>query len=185
VQLGLGDAVLCAKNIIGNEFFAVLLADELMYGEGSSCLQQMLDGYQQTQSSIIAVQAVLESEVSRYGIVGFKKNQATDLKRMNAMIEKPEPAVAPSHLAAIGRYILSPRIFNILEQIEVGKGSEIQLTDAISRLLLQENVYAHTLQGRRYDCGSKLGYIQATIDFALEHPEIAAGVREHLLKKKY
>ena len=185
VQLGLGHAVLCARNIIGNEFFAVLLADELIQGRESSCLQQMLAVYQQTQSSVIAVQPVEKAEVSRYGIVGLEQNQLSDLNLMNAMVEKPQPSAAPSNLAAIGRYILSPNIFNMLERIEAGAGSEIQLTDAISRLLLQEKVYAHSLQGTRYDCGSKLGYIQATIDFALDHPEIAAGVREHLLKKKY
>lgn len=181
VQLGLGHAVLCAKNIIGDEFFAVLLADELIQGKGSSCLQQMLDIYHQTSSSVIAIQSVQPSEVNRYGIVGVAENN-----RMTAMIEKPEASTAPSNLAAIGRYILSPQIFNILEGVEVGTSGEIQLTDAISGLLLQEKVYAHRVQGQRYDCGSKLGYIQATIDFALAHPEIGDQVREylHVLKKQ-
>jgi len=123
---------------------------------------------------------VQPSEVHRYGIVGLAENN-----RMNAMVEKPEAFAAPSNLAAIGRYILSPQIFNILEKVEIGAGSEIQLTDAISDLLLQEKVYAHCVKGQRYDCGSKFGYIQATIDFALAHPEIGSQVREYLhgLKK--
>lgn len=181
VQLGLGHAVLCAKNIIGHEFFAVLLADELIQGSGSSCLQQMLGVYEQTASSVIAVHPVDPSEVHRYGIVGL-----TEGNRMTTMVEKPQASIAPSNFAAIGRYILSPHIFNILEGVKVGAGSEIQLTDAISGLLSQEKVYAHCVQGQRYDCGSKLGYIQATIDFALAHPEIGSQVREHLhgLKKQ-
>ena len=175
VQLGLGHAVLCAKNIVGNDFFVVLLADELIQGNGSSCLQQMLGIYQQTSSSVIAVQSVEPSEVNRYGIVGLAGNN-----RVTAMVEKPEASAAPSNFAAIGRYILSPQIFNILESVEMGAGNEIQLTDAISGLLLQEEVYAHCVQGQRYDCGSKLGYIKATIDFALAHPEIGDQVREYL-----
>lgn len=182
VQLGLGHAVLCAKNIIGDDFFAVLLADELIYGAEFSCLQQLVNIHKETQASVIAVQPVEASEVSRYGIVGIKENPLSNLQQMTEMIEKPDISAAPSCLAAIGRYILSPHIFTILEGLEVGKGKEIQLTDAISRLLLQEKVYAHSLKGKRYDCGSKLGYIQATIDLALEHPEIGKQTREYINK---
>lgn len=182
VQLGLGHAVLCARPIIGNEFFAVLLADEFIQGNQRSCLEQLLSVHQQTKSSVLAVQAVEASEVNRYGIVGFDQGASVDLQKpITRMVEKPELSVAPSNLAAIGRYILSPAIFDILQGVEVGMGHEIQLTDAISRLLLQEPVFAHCLEGRRYDCGSKLGYVQATMALALNHPEIGPAVEAHLL----
>lgn len=169
--LGLGHAVLCAKKVVGDEPFAVLLADDLIEGYQQGCLQSMIEKYQQTQSSVIAVESVAPSETSKYGIVALtKENNST---RIQTIVEKPKPENAPSNLAAVGRYILTPRIFPLLEKIERGAGGEIQLTDAISRLLQEQAVHVHRLQGKRYDCGSKLGYLQATIYYALKHAEVA------------
>lgn len=175
--LGLGHAVLCAKPVIGDEPFAVLLADDLIDGIGASCLEQLLPLYNQTGSSVIAVQKVPRSEIQKYGIIGLQNNSRS---LIHEIIEKPSPDIAPSNLAAVGRYIFTPRIFDCLNKLEVGMGNEMQLTDAIAHLLQSEPVHAHELLGKRYDCGSKLGYLQATIAFALRHPEVREEFRTHL-----
>lgn len=177
--LGLGHAVLCAKSVVGNEPFAVLLADDLVDGEGQGCLQQMLKLFQKTASSVIAVERVEPSETDKYGIVSLE-DSTQDAGRINGMVEKPAIAEAPSNLAAIGRYILTPRIFTLLEAIATNAAGELQLTDAISLLLQEQAVYAYPFVGQRYDCGSKLGYLRATIAYALKHPEIGAEFEAYL-----
>ncbi len=179
-QLGLGHAVLCAKPLIANEPVAILLADDLIGGGHSSCLKQMMDVYNYTKSSVIAAQEVELSETEKYGIMEL---DALEPNRLRSIVEKPKAEEAPSNLAAVGRYILTPRIFPLLETVSFGAGGEIQLTDAISRLLVEEPVYAHKFSGTRYDCGSKLGYLEATIAYALEHPEV--GERFRALINRY
>jgi UTP--glucose-1-phosphate uridylyltransferase len=171
--LGLGHAVLCAKQLIMNEPFAVLLADDLIDGGvHKSCLQQMVDEFHTTQSSIVAVQKIDPAETFKYGIVDVAAADAVSTK-LRGIVEKPQPEVAPSNLGVVGRYILTPAIFTQLESTQRGSGGEIQLTDAIAKLLLEEPVYAYQFLGKRYDCGSKLGYLEATIAYALKHPELA------------
>ena len=177
--MGLGHAVLCAKPVIGNEPFAVLLADDLIDGGEHTCLQQMLPVYQQTGSSVVGVQTIPFSETHKYGIVAVENAQVAS-SRITHIIEKPKPEVAPSNLAAIGRYLFTPDIFEFLENLPNNAGGEIQLTDAIFQLLQTKNVYAYQLQGKRYDCGSKLGYLQATIAYALKHPEVAEEFKSYL-----
>ncbi len=169
---GLGHAVLCAKQLVSNEPFAVLLADDLIDGGQKSCLRQMVEAFQQTQSSIVAVEKIARSETIKYGVVDVE-DSTNALSMMRGIIEKPHPENAPSNLGVVGRYILSPRIFAFLEQTAVGSGDEIQLTDAIADLLREEAVYALQFRGKRYDCGSKLGYLEATVGYALKHPEVA------------
>lgn len=176
--LGLGHAVLCAKNVVGNEAFAVLLADDLIDCGSRFCLEDMAAIYYKTQSSVIAAQKVSEHETEKYGIISLA-DKNTNL--IQSIIEKPRASEAPSNLAAVGRYILTPRIFEILETTEAGAGGEIQLTDAIARLLTEQDVYSHEFTGTRYDCGSKMGYLQATITQAFKHPEIGEEFKEYLL----
>jgi UTP--glucose-1-phosphate uridylyltransferase len=176
--LGLGHAVLCAQPLIGNEPFAVLLADDLIDGGNQGCLQQMLSVYELTGGSVIAVQSVSPEKIHQYGSVGFEG----ELNKINAIVEKPTAAKAPSNFGVVGRYILQPQVFHYLQQIHTGQGGEIQLTDAIAQLLQSQNIYAVEFQGTRYDCGSKLGYLQATIAYALKHHEIAPAFRKHLLE---
>ncbi len=175
-QLGLGHAVLCAKDAVGDDPCAVLLADDLIDGN-KSCLQQMLAIYEQTGNSILAVQEVELSETEKYGVVELDK---IDPERITNIIEKPKAEQAPSNLAAIGRYILTPRIFHFLETVQQGAIGEIQLTDAIAKLLTEETVNICLFAGKRYDCGNKLGYLQATVEYALKHPEIGAQFGEYL-----
>jgi UTP--glucose-1-phosphate uridylyltransferase len=163
--LGLGHAVLCAKSLISHEPFAVLLADDLIDAK-PGCLSQMVAEYEKHQSSIIAVQEIAALETERYGVVGVNAD-----KKITQIIEKPAPDKAPSNLGVVGRYILTPAIFENLEKISAGKGNEIQLTDAIARLLKTESVYAYAFDGTRYDCGSKIGYLEATVQYALKHPD--------------
>lgn len=181
--LGLGHAVLCARHIVGNEPFAVVLADDLIDSNSSTCLEQMVRTFQTNPSTTIAVQQVTMSEVHKYGIVDIK-NYRHRLSQIVNIVEKPRAEQAPSNLAAIGRYILTPQIFNCLEQIKPGSGGEIQLTDAIAMLLAFEPVYAFQFDGIRYDCGSKLEYMQANIAYALKHPEIKTALREFLAELK-
>jgi len=169
---GLGHAVLCARQLVMNEPFAVLLADDLIDGGSMPCLRQMMDAYQETQSSIIAVQKISRRETKKYGVVDVAA-VADTLTAIRGIIEKPNPNQAPSNLGVVGRYILSPRIFSYLEQTSQGSGGEIQLTDAIAGLLGDESAYALQFHGKRYDCGSKLGYLEATIAYALKHPEVS------------
>ena len=169
--LGLGHAVLCARAAVGPEPFAVLLADDLIDGKGRGCLAQMVDVYEQRGGSVLAVEPVPHEETNRYGIV--EANPVGDrISRIESIVEKPKPEDAPTDLAVVGRYILTPAIFDMLDTIGRGAGGEIQLTDGIARLLDREYVYAYEFEGKRYDCGSKLGYLQATVEYALKHPEL-------------
>jgi len=175
---GLGHAVLCAKQLVMNEPFAVLLADDLIDGTNQPCLKQMIDKFTEMQASIIAVEKILASETKKYGIVDVTSEEILTLIR--GIVEKPEPNRAPSNLGVVGRYILTPRIFTLLENTSSGSNGEIQLTDAIATLLLEEKAYAYQFQGKRYDCGSKLGYLEATVAYALKHPELAADFKRSL-----
>jgi len=168
--LGLGHAVLCARQVVGNDPFAVILADDLISGE-PGVLRQMVDLYRSTQCSVIGVQNVSREETHRYGIVKAK-SKGPRIHTVEGIVEKPSPAEAPSTLAVVGRYILTPRIFELLENVVPGAGGEIQLTDGIAALLSHEKVLAYEFIGKRFDCGSKFGYLQATVEYALTHPEL-------------
>lgn len=173
--LGLGHAVLCAYPAVGDEPFAVLLADDLLDGE-PPVIKQMVDIYDYYRSSVIGVQEVPRADTKSYGIVDAKP--LTDvLEQINRIVEKPAPEDAPSTLAVVGRYVLTPRIFHHLANIGKGSGGEIQLTDGIAALLAEEQVLAYRYQGKRYDCGSKLGYLEATVAFGLKHTEVAEEFR--------
>lgn len=172
--LGLGHAVWCAQPIINNEPFAVLLADDLIKSH-PGCLKQMVQVYQETLASIIAVEEIPLSETHRYGIV-----KVDTARQILQIVEKPAPKDAPSTLGVVGRYILTPSIFQCLATIKPGSGGEIQLTDAIAKLLTNEKVSALPFSGIRYDCGSKLGYLQATIAYALQHNELAEQFKAYL-----
>jgi UTP--glucose-1-phosphate uridylyltransferase len=177
--LGLGHAVLCARPLVGQEPFAVILADDLIDGGDCCCLGQMFAQYEAHRCSVLGVEEVAPSDTDKYGIV---KSVAIDerLARVEAIVEKPKPAVAPSTLAVVGRYVLTPRIFDLLETTQRGAGGEIQLTDAIADLLREEQVLAYRFAGRRYDCGAKLGYLMATVDYALRHPDLRDDFRSYL-----
>lgn len=177
--LGLGHAVLCAKRVIGNDPFAVILADDLLDGENNGVVSQMASVYEKQQCSVLGVEEVPQEETDKYGIVSSDPVDKL-LSDVSSIIEKPKPAQAPSNLAVVGRYILTPRIFELLEQTEKGSGGEIQLTDAIAKLLKEEKVMAYRFRGTRYDCGSKLGYLQATVEYALKHPDLGADFRKYL-----
>jgi UTP--glucose-1-phosphate uridylyltransferase len=177
--LGLGHAVLCAKSVVGNEPFAVILADDLIDGDDNPCMAQMVSTFEYNRCSILGVEQVPEEETEKYGIVESDEI-AKGLGRVSSIIEKPRPDDAPSNLAVVGRYILTPRIFELLETIPKGAGGEIQLTDAIAQLLKEEQVLAYQFEGARYDCGSKLGYLQATVEYALKHPELSEKFRDYL-----
>jgi len=168
--LGLGHAVLCAKPVIGEDPFAVILADDLIDAE-PSVMKQMVDKFNYYQCSVLGVQNVAREETSQYGIVDAQL-LSEDIYKVGSIVEKPAPAVAPSTLGVVGRYILTPRIFHHLKHIQAGAGGEIQLTDAIDKLLMEQQVLAYRFGGIRYDCGSKLGYLKATVEHALKHPEL-------------
>src|SRR6476659_6719764 len=176
--LGLGHAVLCARHLVGDEPFAVILADDLIDAQ-VPVMKQMAQVHAKNGGSVIAVQNVPREDTASYGIVSSEA-VSTGLSKITAMVEKPKPDEAPSTLGVVGRYILSPRIFHFLENTRPGAGREIQLTDGIGRLLREESVYAYEFQCRRYDCGSKFGYLQATVDLALKHPELADDFRGYL-----
>ena len=168
--LGLGHAVLCARPAVGDEPFAVLLADDLLDGQ-PPVMKQMTDIYDTHGSSVIGVQQVAREDTKSYGIVD-SKSMSESLEQVLRIVEKPRPEDAPSTLAVVGRYVLTPRIFYHLSKIGKGSGGEIQLTDGIAALLAEEQVLAYRYQGTRYDCGSKLGYLEATVAFGLRHPEV-------------
>ena len=174
--LGLGHAVLCARPAVGNEPFFVHLADDLIAGE--PCLAELAERYGQHGSSVVAVETVAPENTSSYGIVDVE--QVAEGNRMKTIVEKPKPEEAPSNLAVVGRYLLTADIWDKLENTGRGAGGEIQLTDAIADLLEDADVYAHSFSGTRYDCGSKLGYLQATVAFGLAHSGIGPAFREHL-----
>lgn len=179
--LGLGHAVLCARPVIGNDPFAVLLADDFMDTDAGvkPVLAQMTDVFQREGHSILAVQDVPRAETKQYGIVSATAYQP-QLELVNAIVEKPQPDVAPSTLAVVGRYVLSNKIFDYLETLGKGAGGEIQLTDGIAALMQAEKVLAYRYNGQRYDCGSKLGYLKAMVAMGLKHPETCAGFTEYL-----
>ena len=177
--LGLGHAVLCAEAVVGNEPFAVILPDDLIDNDGDNCMQQMVDVYNKYKGSVIGTQTVDISESDKYGMVAGTKVEDR-LALVDEIIEKPDPAEAPSDQAVVGRYILTSAIFDILKTTERGAGGEIQLTDGIAALRKSEEVFAYSFEGTRYDCGSKIGYLQATIEFALKHDELADEFRSYL-----
>jgi UTP--glucose-1-phosphate uridylyltransferase len=176
--LGLGHAVLCARPVVGDEPFFVHLADDLIDAE-VPCLKQMAGTYAQFGASVLGVEEVPHQDTDKYGIVEVEPGEGA-VNRIKSIIEKPKPAVAPSNLAVVGRYVLTPSIFDELEQVGQGAGGEIQLTDGIARLMQREPVYAHRFTGRRFDCGNKLGYLQATVEFSLAHPVLGAEFRNYL-----
>lgn len=178
---GLGHAVWCARKFIGDEPFAVLLGDDIVKAEPKPCLRQLMDEYDKTQCSIIGVQEVPMQETHRYGIVD-PEGQNGRLYQVRNFVEKPAKGTAPSNLAIMGRYILTPRIFDILDDQEVGAGGEIQLTDAIQKLNLEQPVFAYNFEGRRYDVGEKLGFIMTTLEFALANDELKGPLMEELVK---
>lgn len=177
--LGLGHAVLCAKPVVGNEPFAIILADDLIRNDDKGVVAQMAEVYERTGASVLCVQEVPRSETDKYGIVATEQQPDGSL-RVVSIVEKPKPDAAPSNLAVVGRYLLSPRIFDKLEQTRPGAGGEIQLTDAIAALLEEEPVVAYAFEGKRYDCGSKEGYLEATVEYALAHPELGESFRAYL-----
>ena len=177
--MGLGHAVWCAREVVGNNSFAVMLADDLIYSDSKPVLAQMADVYAYHGCSVLCSERVAAEETGKYGIVD-PEPAGDKIFRINGMVEKPAPADAPSNLAVVGRYILSPRIFDLIEHIGAGAGGEIQLTDAIAALLKEQQVLAYEFDGIRYDCGSKLGYLQATVEYAMRHPELADDFRQYL-----
>lgn len=176
--LGLGHAVLCARDLVGDEPFAVLLSDDLI-DSSVPCLRQLLEVFEEKRESVIALRRVPKQEVQRYGIVQGKG--LTDrLYEVEEMVEKPQPHETPSQMAIIGRYILRPEIFSSLEKVSPGRGGEIQLTDGISKLARQRKVYGYEFEGEHYDVGDKLGFVRATVAYALKRPELRDQVKEYL-----
>jgi UTP--glucose-1-phosphate uridylyltransferase len=180
--LGLGHAVLCAKPVVGNDPFAVILADDLIDGGGTPCMAQMAAAFRYNRCSVLGVEQVPHEETEKYGIV--QSDEVTKgLSRVSSIVEKPKPEDAPTNLAVVGRYILTPRIFDLLEKIPKGAGGELQLTDAIAALLQEEQVLALQFEGRRYDCGSKLGYLRANVEYALQHEEVSKDFLAYLRER--
>lgn len=174
---GLGDAILQAKAFVGNEPFAVLLGDDIMVDD-QPLIKQMIDAYEETSASIIAVSEVPNEETDKYGVIDPAGEYREDLYYVNQFVEKPDPAEAPSNMAIVGRYILTPEIFELLETQEPGKGNEIQLTDAIDRLNTTQRVFGLNFHGKRYDCGSKIGFLETTLRYGLKHPEVKEDLKE-------
>lgn len=177
--LGLGHAVLCAKPVVGDEPFAVILADDLIDGTEYPCLTQMVHIFEKQKGSVIAVEEVPKQETARYGIIE-PQGLYEGLHQLKGIVEKPSPEKAPSNLAVVGRYLLTSNIFKHLETIGRGSGGEIQLTDAIAALLLEEAVFGYEFKGVRYDCGSKIGYLRATVSYALQHPHLREAFKDYL-----
>jgi len=177
--LGLGHAVLCAKGVVGDDPFAVILADDMIDDGDRGCLAQMVELHAERGCSILGVETVEKEDTDKYGIVSVTKKEGRASK-LEAIVEKPKPSQAPSNLAVVGRYILTPRIFELLEKTQRGAGNEIQLTDAISTLLGYEHVMALEFEGIRYDCGDKLGYLKATVEYALKHKVLGDEFRKYL-----
>lgn len=176
--MGLGHAVLAARHVVGDEPFAVLLGDDLIVSE-VPCIKQCIDVFEEYDTSVIGVMKVPRKEVSKYGIIGGKTVN-DKLVKVSEMVEKPTPEAAPSQLACPGRYVLTPEIFEYIAETKPGRGGEIQLTDALARLATEQGLYAYLFDGRRYDTGDKLGFIEATVAFALKRPDLADGVRKIL-----
>jgi UTP--glucose-1-phosphate uridylyltransferase len=177
--LGLGHAVLCARPVVGNAPFMVHLADDLIDAP-VSCLKQMVDVFNQHGGSVLGVQRVPKQDTDKYGIVTLEKPVESRVGKMSHIVEKPKPDKAPSNLAVVGRYLLTAPLFDDLAKIGKGAGGEIQLTDGIARLMQREPVFAFEFEGKRYDCGSKLGYLQATVEFGLKHPSLGSEFAQYL-----
>lgn len=177
---GLGHAINCAKSFVGNEPFAVLLGDDIVYSE-YPCLKQLIDVYDEYKTTILGVQTVLENNVSRYGIIDGKFIE-NDVYKVKNLVEKPSKEEAPSNIAILGRYIITPEIFDILDNTKPGAGGEIQLTDALKELSMKQAMYAYIFKGIRYDVGNKLGFLQATTEFALRRDDLKDSFKEYLLK---
>jgi UTP--glucose-1-phosphate uridylyltransferase len=180
--LGLGHAVLCAKPAVGDEPFAVLLADDLLDGQ-PPVMRQMVDAFNYYHCSVLGVQDVPRADTRSYGIVASRP-LAERVEQISAIVEKPKPEDAPSTLAVVGRYVLTPRIFHHLENVRPGSGGEIQLTDGIAALMQEQQILAYRYAGTRYDCGSKLGYLRATVEFGLRHPEVGAAFADYLASRR-
>ncbi len=181
--LGLGHAVLCAAPVVGDEPFAVLLADDLLDGQGGEpVLKQMVDVYNYNRCSVLGVMNVPREDTKQYGIVSTERDVG-DVQRVTGIVEKPKPEEAPSTQAVVGRYVLTGRIFDHLRNLKPGAGGELQLTDAIASLLRDEAVLSYQFKGVRYDCGSKFGYLQATVELGLKHPEVGAVFAEYLTRR--
>ena len=176
--LGLGHAVLCAEKLVGDNPFAVILADDLLYGK-PPVMSQMIEVFDHYHSSVIGVEEIPQQDSKSYGIIDGKEWE-DNIFKLSGIVEKPEPAVAPSNLGVVGRYVLKPRIFDHIRALKPGAGGELQLTDAIQSLLSDEQVLAYKYHGTRFDCGSKLGYLKATVEFALRHPEVKQEFEEYL-----
>lgn len=179
---GLGDAILCARSFVGDEPFAVLLGDDVVYHPERSALRQLIDIYEETGGSVLGCQIVSDEQVSSYGIVGGETLENRHLMRVFDMVEKPSLEEAPSRMAVLGRYIIRPEIFSILSETKPGKGGEIQLTDALKVLAQREAVYAYDFEGKRYDLGDKLGFLEATVEFALRRPDLGGPFQAYLKK---
>ena len=179
---GLGDAILCARSFVGDEPFAVLLGDDVVYHPERSALRQLIDIYEETGGSVLGCQIVSDEQVSSYGIVGGETLENRRLMRVSDMVEKPSLEEAPSRMAVLGRYIIRPEIFSILGETKTGKGGEIQLTDALKVLAQREAVYAYDFEGKRYDLGDKLGFLEATVEFALRRPDLGGPFQAYLKK---
>lgn len=178
---GLGDAILCAKDFIDGEPFGVILGDDVVYNaNGEPALRQLMDQYEKTGGTVIGCQVVKPEQVSSYGIVDGVKTDDPNLLKAKDMIEKPSVEEAPSRFAALGRYVITPEVFNVLEQTKPGKGGEIQLTDALRVMAHNGSVYAYNFTGKRYDTGNKLGYLKATVEFALRRPDLGPQFRQYL-----
>ncbi len=177
---GLGHAIHCAKSFVGNEPFAVMLGDDIVENDGGKpCLKQMIEMYDQYKTTILGVQEIPKENTNKYGIVDG--NYIEDrIYKVNDLVEKPDTDKAPSNIAILGRYVISPEIFDILERTEPGKGGEIQLTDALKELAEKEAMYAYVFEGRRHDVGDKLGFLEATVEFALKRPELREGFLQYL-----
>ena len=180
--LGLGHAVLCAEKLVGNDPFAIILADDLLYAP-EPVLKQMIDVYSHYHSSVLGVEKITKDQSRSYGVISGKKLEKNLLK-LDDIVEKPAPEDAPSNLGVVGRYILTPQIFSHIKNLKPGSGGEYQLTDAIQTLLQKEQVLAYQYDGIRYDCGSKLGYLKATVEFALRHNEVSADFKAYLKANK-
>ncbi|ABC36952.1 UTP-glucose-1-phosphate uridylyltransferase [Burkholderia thailandensis E264] len=179
--LGLGHAVLCAQKLVGDSPFAVILADDLLDGR-PPVLRQMIDVFNHYHTSVIGVEEIAPQDSKSYGVIDGKRWE-DDLFKLSGIVEKPDPAAAPSNFGVVGRYVLTPRIFDHLRALKPGAGGELQLTDALQSLLKDEQVLAHRYDGTRFDCGSKIGYLKATVEFALRHPEVATEFERYLSER--
>lgn len=176
---GLGHAILCAKTFVGDEPFAILLGDDIVYNDEKPCLKQLIDCYDEYKTSILGVQTVPEENVCKYGIVNGIEIEDRVCK-VKGLVEKPKVEEAPSNVAILGRYIVTPKIFEILERTKPGKGNEIQLTDALLELINEEVMYAYNFEGRRYDVGDKQGFLEATVEYALRREDLKEGFTDYL-----